>query len=474
MNERPPASGATVSDLHSLTLVDVAESIRSGAVTSEAVTASCLARIDQFEPGLHSFAQVLSDTALASARQLDQQRSGGATCGPLHGVPIAIKDIIDLAGCVTAAGTTVYVDNVASTSAPIVERLIAAGAVIIGKTQLTEGAYGRHHPDIAAPVNPWHADYWSGVSSSGSGVAVSAGLAFGALGSDTGGSIRFPSAACGLVGLKPTYGRVPRAGVFPLAETLDHIGPMTRSVADAGVLLAVVAGEDSRDATSLREPFSPLPAASDLRGVRIGYDRQFAEAGVDPAVVATMAEAVDAMRELGATVVDVEVPESARVLADSWWLSCGVEVAQAHARTYPSRQSEYGPALVSLIEQGLKATRTDYDYLQGLRGVFRREFEALFADCDCIAVPTMTSPTQTVAAMEDPTSHAELANGLLFTAPFDYSGHPTLTLPMAPDSRGLPRSFQLVAPLLGEASLLAAGAAVESAMGQVGVAPGFR
>lgn len=463
-----------MSELHRLTLIEVADAIRCGDLSSESVTAGCLERIRQFDSTLHSFAQVLSEPALAAARQLDLERSRGEFRGLLHGVPIAIKDIIDLEGSVTAAGTTVYANNTAATSATVTDRLSEAGAVIIGKTQLTEGAYGRHHPDIIAPVNPWHPEYWPGVSSSGSGVAVSAGLAFGALGSDTGGSIRFPSAACGLVGLKPTYGRVSRAGVFPLAETLDHIGPMTRSVADAAVLLSVIAGEDALDPTSLSEPLELSPAATDMRGMRIGLDRGFTETGVDPSVVAALSEALSIMRDLGAEIVEVDVPDTALLLADSWWLTCGVEVAKAHASTYPSKKSAFGPALASLIEQGLSAMQTDYEYLQGLRSVFRREFEALFSGCDFVAMPTMNSSTQKTEAMDNPIPSPELANGLIFTAPFDYSGHPTLTLPMSVDARGLPRSFQLVAPLLGEANLLSAGAALESGLGQLGVAPAFR
>lgn len=457
-----------------LTLTQAAAAIQAGDVSSERLTLDCLARIEQFEPELHAFAQLLAEPALAAACRLDEERGRGLLRGPLHGVPIGVKDLIDLAGTVTAAGTTVLAGNMASTSATVAQKLMTAGAVIVGKTQLTEGAYGRHHPQIPAPLNPWQQDYWSGVSSSGSGVAVSAGLVYGALGSDTGGSIRFPSAACGLVGLKPTYGRVSRAGVFPLAETLDHIGPMARCVSDVAALFEVIAGADARDPTSLSEPVTAFEPRTDLHGIRIGLDRSYAETGVDTEVVAALAEAIDAMRGLGADLVEVRVPDAARLLADSWWLSCGVEVARAHASTYPSQKEEYGPALASLIEQGLHASQTDYEYLQSIRGVFRRDFEHLYRQCDLIVMPTMNSSTQTAAAMEKSEPNADLVNGLTFTAPFDYSGHPTLTLPMSPNREGLPRSFQLVAPLLGEARLFSAGAAVESALGLLGVAPNFR
>lgn len=200
--------------MHYLTLSDVCRRIKSGALDSVTVTQAILDRIRTLEPEYRSFAMVLADEALATAERLDAKRHRGEPLGALHGVPVAVKDLLFTRGHVTASGTTVMRDLVPVENATVVDRLEQAGAVIIGKTQLTEGAYGTHHPDIEPPVNPWNPDLWTGVSSSGSGVSVAAGMAYGALGSDTGGSIRFPSACCGLVGIKPTYGRVSRYGAF--------------------------------------------------------------------------------------------------------------------------------------------------------------------------------------------------------------------------------------------------------------------
>lgn len=462
-----------MSDTHGLSLVEARAHAVSGALSAERLTRDSLDRIEQHDKTLRAFALVDAEFALQQARARDQARDDGRRLGPLHGVPIAVKDLIDLAGLPTASGTTVMADRIATSTATVVRNLLDAGAVIIGKTQLTEGAYGRHHPAIDAPINPWHADYWTGVSSSGSGVATSAGLAFASLGSDTGGSIRFPSAACGLVGIKPTYGRVSRQGVFPLAQSLDHIGPMARSVADAARLLGAMAGHDPLDASSLNDPDFSLPAEvpERLDSVRIGVDRSFVEVGVHAEVVAALDEALGTLTDLGVTVVDVVVPEAARLLADSWWLSCGVECAEAHRDFYPRRRAEYGPALAQLIDQGLEASAQDYALLQSVRDRFRDEFEALFGSVDLIAAPTMIAPTQTVVAMEDLAPDPALTNGLLFTAPFDYSGHPTLTLPLSPDERGLPRSFQLIGPLGGEAALVEVGLACERRAGSIGIAP---
>ena len=464
-----------MSDSHALNLVEARAHAVSGALSAERLTRDALDRIERFEPQLRAFAYLDAESAMAQAQARDKARDNGERLGLLHGVPIAVKDLIDIEGQPTASGTIVMAGRMATANATVVDKLLSEGAVIVGKTQLTEGAYGRHHPNVTAPINPWGADYWTGVSSSGSGVAVSAGLAFGALGSDTGGSIRFPSAACGLVGLKPTYGRVSRNGVFPLAESLDHIGPMTRCVADASRLLAAMAGSDPRDPTTLDDPtWSAGAEAPELTGLRIGVDPSYTREGVHSDVVASFEHALAELRALGAEIVELTVPAAARLLADSWWLSCGVECADAHRELFPERRSEYGPALAQLIDQGLNSSRADYDLLQNVRDRFRTEFEALFQRVDLVATPTMIAPTQTVQAMEDLTPDPDLANGLLFTAPFDYSGHPTLTLPLDTDERGLPASFQLIGPLRAEAALVGAGLAFETRLSPSSLAPDFR
>ena len=240
--------------LHYRSLAEVAGDIRAGALSSEEVTRHTMERIGRLEPRLHAFAHLRADEALKEAKAADFRKARGETLGPLHGVPIAVKDLCAMAGTPTRAGGFFSTGFKPDDTATVVTRLQNSGAIIIGKAQLTEGAWGTHHPDIPVPVNPWARDRWSGSSSSGSGVSVAAGLAYGAIGTDTAGSIRFPSACNHLVGLKPTWGRVSRHGVFPLSDTFDHVGPMTRSVLDTALMFAAIAGADPLDPTSRDEP----------------------------------------------------------------------------------------------------------------------------------------------------------------------------------------------------------------------------
>jgi amidase len=297
---------------------------------------------------------------------------------------------------------------------------------------------------------------------------VAAGLAAGAIGTDTGGSIRFPSSSCGLVGIKPTYGRVSRAGVFPLAESLDHIGPMTRHVGDAARMLQVLAGQDPRDPTTLPDPVPNYAAAiaQDVRGLSIGVDWELVSTGVEAAVLQTIRDALDAFVELGAEVVEVTVPASYQVLVQGWGITCAVECARAHQAYYPARKSEYGEVLAGLIDLGINASQSDYDALEDIRCQFRTEFDAVLERIDLFIVPCMPVPTPTVEEMDvavaSPDGRADI---ITFTAPFDYSGHPTITLPAGLADTGLPASFQLVGRTLGEATLIHAGSAYEQARG---------
>jgi amidase len=458
----------SVSELIYSSLGEVCARIKSGELSSVQVTQAMLERIGKLNPELHAYVMVLADSALDSATRLDQARTEGAPLGPLHGVPIAIKDLLYTRGFATASGTTVMRDFIPDEDATAVRRLRDAGAVLIGKTQLTEGAFGVHHPDLDAPRNPWNVDHWPGVSSSGSGVAVSAGLAYGALGSDTGGSIRFPSASCGLVGVKASYGRVSRHGAFPLAESLDHIGPMTRSVADAARLLQVLAGADPLDPTSLPDPVPNYASALDqpLAGLRIGVDWQYVETGVDAEVIEAVRDAVAVYTDAGAMVTEFSMPESHQRLVHEWALTTGVECARAHRNYYPARKSEYGPVLSSLIELGLSVTPESYQSLEALRIQFRAELDVLFEQTDLLICPNMPALAPTTLEMSDVSlQDPDRADFLTFTAPFDYSGHPTLTLPVGLSASRLPKSIQLIAGRLQESTLFRAGAGYERIAG---------
>jgi amidase len=451
--------------LHYKSIVEISELIRRGELRSSEITEAILNRIAKLDGEFHGYALVLGERAMAQAKSLDSEIAKGIWRGPLHGVPIGLKDLCYTNFAPTAGGTKVHAKFVPPFSATVVDRLERAGAVTLGKLKMTEGAYTSHHPDDQAPINPWHPDYWVGSSSSGSGVATSAGLCYGALGSDTGGSIRFPSATCGLTGIKPTWGRVSRHGVFPLADSLDHVGPMCRSAADAAAMLGVIAGVDVNDPTSLQAPVPNYLAGigDGIRGLKIGVDRKYTQDGIDPQVVAALHAAERALADLGADIREVRFPPYEK-LVSMWIPMCSVETAAAHLATYPSRKSEYGPDLAQLIEQGTSMRGIDIAAIHHERLKFSGSLAAMFRDIDLLLIPTMPVPIPTLTKMDeygaDPTV---LLSILRFTAVFDFSGSPTITLPMGMASDRMPLSMQLVGPHLSEDVLARAGYAFQSA-----------
>jgi amidase len=376
-----------------------------------------------------------------------------------------VKDLCHTKGIPTAAGMPLHKAHRPAGDATVVTRLRAAGAVLLGKLQLTEGAYGAHHPAIDPPVNPWSAAHWTGVSSSGSGVATAAGLCYGSLGSDTGGSIRFPSTMNGVTGLKPTWGRVSRAGVFALAESMDHIGPMTRSAGDAGAMLAAIAGADPDDPTAAHETVPDYLGVigEGVREVRIGIDRALIAAGADADMVRATEEAASVLTQMGSKVIDVAFPSPDAVVRD-WIPLCGVEAAVAHEATYPLRAAEYGPLLAGLLETGRSLDGRTVAKMLLHREAFRNQLNALFRNVDLLIVPVMNAAAPTLAdlaaAGREP---AAIEARLRFTAPFDMSGHPTLTLPGGQTKDGLPVGFQIVGRPMEEALILRAGHAFQQA-----------
>lgn len=446
-------------DWHYLELLAIGRRIQAKELSSVEATRAQLARIEQLDGKLKSYARLMSASALADAERADAEIGKGETRGPLHGVPIGVKDLCWTKGVPTAAGMPIHADFTPDEDATVVRRLRAAGAVILGKLQLTEGAYADHHPAIDPPVNPWNAAHWPGVSSSGSGVATAAGLCYGSLGSDTGGSIRFPSAANGLTGIKPTWGRVSRYGVFELAATLDHIGPMARSAADAGAMLGVIAGADVNDPTA-----SPLPVPNylagmkrGLSGLRIGIDAGWNSNRVDEPTRGVVAEAVRAVTELGGDIREVAFPDPEQVIAD-WFPLCGIETAVAHEKTYPARKDEYGPGLAGLIDLGLAQRGVDYQKIVLHRTAFAGRVAALFEGIDLLLVPTTAIASPTNAQMARLTEDPELISGLLrYTCPFDMTGSPTITLPGGFTAQRMPVAFQFVARHFEEDLLVRAG-----------------
>lgn len=451
-------------ELHYKSMSEISDMYRRKEVRPSEVTQSILNRIEKLDGQFHGYALVLAERAMAQAKQCDGEMAKGIWRGPLHGIPIGLKDLCYTTFAPTAGGTKIHAKFKPSFNATIVDRLELAGAVTLGKLKMTEGAYTSHHPDEQAPLNPWNKDYWVGSSSSGSGVATSAGLCYGSIGSDTGGSIRFPSATCGLTGIKPTWGRVSRHGVFPLADSLDHVGPMCRTAADAAAMLGVIAGSDVNDPTALAAAVPNYLAgiADGVRGLRIGVDRTYTQDGVDPQVVAALLEVERTLVDLGAEVREIRFPAYQK-LVSLWIPMCSVETAEAHLETYPSRKSEYGPDLAQLIEQGRSTSGVEIAGIHHERLKFSGALAKLFEDIDLLLIPTMPMPIPSLAKMSEYGADPSVLLSILrFTAVFDFSGSPTITLPAGLASDRMPLSVQLVGPHLSEDVLARAGHAIQS------------
>ena len=431
-------------DLHYLQLVELADLLRRREVTSVEVTRAQLERIDALESRLTSYARITPDQALAAAEKADAEIAAGRYRGPLHGVPLGIKDLFWTKGVPAAAGSTIFRDFVPVQDATAVARLRHAGAILLGKLQMTEGAYSDHHPAITPPQNPWNAEYWTGISSSGAAVATAAGLCYGALASDTGGSIRWPCSATGLTGIKPTWGRVSRFGMFELAASLDHVGPIARSALDAAAILAVIAGPDDQDPTTLADPECDHAAsARSIAGMRLGIDARWNSADVDASVHGALTEAEKVFRALGAEIVSVRVPDVTQAIID-WVPACALEAAVAHAGTYPSRRSEYGPVLASVIEAGRKVEAFDYQAIRLRRMALRGRFAHLFRTIDALLVPVQPFAPLTLDEISILGRQPDLILKLQrYTAPFDLTGHPTVTLPGGFTERDMPIGLQL-------------------------------
>lgn len=452
--------------LHYRTLTDISTAIASKQVSPVEVTTALLERITALDSTLKSYATVTAESALAAARKAEQEIHAGNLRSPLHGVPIAVKDLCFTKGVRTMGGAKVLADHIPDFDSTAVAKLKAAGAVLLGKLNLTEGAMGGYNPEFDIPKNPWNPDRWTGSSSSGSGVATAAGLCFGALGSDTGGSIRFPAAACGVVGLKPTWGRVSRHGVLTLAESMDHLGPMARSVADTAMLLQVIAGSDPNDPTALPHPVPdmlPHRNPDALHRIRIGFDEDYATAGIDRELADAVRAAVAVLSDQGADIITVRLPDVDEYVA-AWPTLCAAEAVAAHAATYPSQRDAYGPWFRGWLDMGASVTGAAYAAANALRAACTGHLAHLFQQVDLLVCPSMSAPPH-------PITPELLYGGYVprdpkfqrFTVPFNYSGAPTLSVPCGFSSEGLPLSLQFVGKPLSEPLLCHVGQIYERA-----------
>ena len=478
--------GAQRPELLDLTIDDAGARLRGRSLTSEELTATVLARIEATEPALHSFITVTPELALAQARAADQRLAKGEALGPLDGVPIAIKDIINTKGVRTTAGSRILEHFVSPYDATVTRRLRAAGAVCVGKTNCDEFAMGSSNENSAygGARNPWDTARVPGGSSGGSASAVAARQCLGALGTDTGGSIRQPASHCGVVGLKPTYGRVSRYGVIAYASSLDQVGPMARSVRDCAHLLGAIAGHDALDSTSVP---GPVPAyastlAGGVRGLRVGLPKEYFVEGMSSEVSEAVRGAVRQLEALGATVEEVSLPHTEYAVA-AYYLIATAEASSNLARYDGTRYGlrvDRSKGLLDMYQQtrgagfgtevkrrimlgtyALSAGYYDAFYLKGqkVRTLIRRDFEQVFARCQAIVTPT--APTTAFRLGEKVTDPLEMYLSDIFTISVNLAGLPGLSLPCGFDAQGLPIGLQIVGRPFDEETVLRTAYAYE-------------
>jgi len=461
--------GDPMNDLHWLGVMDLAGAIAAKKLSPVEVVSAHLARIGALDDRLRSYLAVFADTALAAARAAEVAVTAGRPLGPLHGVPVAVKDLYAVKGSPTTGGSR-FLKEPAPADCTVVARLRAAGAIILGKLNLHEFAYGPEGINLhyGTSWNPWDATThrMPGGSSSGAGVAVAAGLAPMGMGSDTGGSIRIPAACCGTVGLKPTYGRVSRAGVLPLSWSLDHAGPLTRSVADAAVTLAAIAGRDPADPSSAARPVPDYVAglAGPVRGLRVGLLREYVE-GSDPEVQAAVGAAAKALEDLGCRVEEVAIP-AARYAPGASTAILAAEATAYHEPLLRRHAAEYAPDVRRRLLVGRFLTATDYVRGQRARRLIRDDAEAVLRRVDCLLAPTLPIPAPPLTATEvrigGRTESPRVAL-TAFTRLFNLTGHPVVALPCGFSREGLPLSLQLVGRAFDEETILRLAHAYEGA-----------
>jgi aspartyl-tRNA(Asn)/glutamyl-tRNA(Gln) amidotransferase subunit A len=457
-----------MTDLHWLTIDDASRLLAKGEISSVELTRATLERIAETEPSVHAYAGVMRDSALAEAQRADAELAAGGGRGPLHGIPVGVKDLCFTAGFPTSAGSRVLEGFVPTYDAVVVAKLRDAGAVVVGKTVTHEFAYGQ---DVPPTRNAWEHHSYPGGSSAGSGVAVAVGSAFGAIGTDTGGSIRAPAAVNGVVGLKPTYGRVSRKGVFPMSPTLDTVGPLTRTVRDCALMLGAVAGRgDGSDVWALDEPVPDYAAAltADLDGVTIGVERSFFfYDAVAPDVRNRVNDAIDALTSLGATVREIEIDDIELSVPAGMSVLLG-DTSEWHQRLLRRQGSDYVRETRVMLELGELVSATAYVRSQRVRTLVQRGMRRAFDDngLDAILAPTLPLPSMPVDQLSvDLTGDGKTALSTFIHHNFvaNVVGIPALSVPVGFSSGGMPVAMQLFGRPFGEGALFRIGHAYQGA-----------
>ena len=455
-------------EIHFSSISAASELLKNRDISPVELTEHMLRRIEKLDIKLKSYVTVCGDQAMDSAKEAEKEILAGKDLGLLHGIPLAVKDLCHMAGIRTMGGLKVKRNFIPSFDSSVVVKLRRAGAILLGKAALTEGALSAYNPEFEIPVNPWGEKLWAGVSSSGSGVATAAGLCFGALATDTGGSIRYPSMASGVVGLKPTYGSVSRYGVMELAGSLDHVGPIARNVKDAAIIFEAIAGKDILDVTTTHDRASSivngLPA--DISNLSIGVDRRFIAAGTDVGLVKAINVAIDTYAGLGARIVNIEMPKSdPKKLRDLWLPIVGFEAVRAHADNFPARADDYGDYFRSVLDLGLSMDVSDYQLATKAKNEFTADFEAALDKVDAVICPAggfvfeadRDAQYGNREAMKDIIKHFQGQ----FTIPANLAGTPAIVVPCGFSDDKRPYALQLLGSKLSEEKLCRLGQAYE-------------
>lgn len=452
-------------ELHYLGITDLAKLIRDKKLSPLELTHYMLDRIKKVDCQLNSYAYVSTDLAVAAAHKAENEINDGLYRGLMHGIPIAFKDNCYLRNAAIAGGLSSERTFYPEYDATVVTKLLQAGAVPLGKLRMTEGALSGYPRGEPIPINPWRKDLWAGASSSGCGVSVAAGLCFAAIGSDTGGSIRLPAMANGVVGLKPTYGRVSRYGVLPLAQSLDHIGPFTRSSIDAAVVFDAISGFDSNDSTSLKDSLKPVLEGINrgVKGLSIGFDHNYGLDSVDPQLSEAMAKALITLEELGAEVKEVSIPHWTEEEQKAWLTICIFEAFVAQRNVYPEAlRGNYSDGMLKeFLDQGACISDSEYIDAMRIRDLFTRRFKSSLAGIDSLACSSGGVPFPFCLSSQYGGTH-ELKPLLEkieqeFVEPANFTGMPTLSIRCGISDEGLPLTMQLISHRLDESVLFRIG-----------------
>jgi aspartyl-tRNA(Asn)/glutamyl-tRNA(Gln) amidotransferase subunit A len=449
--------------LTDLSLRDVAQRLRRKEVSPVEVTQACLDRIQAVEDKLTAFVTLTADTAMEAAGQAEREIVAGQWKGELHGVPVALKDLYDIKGLPTTSSSKVRANYLAPDDSACTDRLRQAGAVIVGKTHTHEFAYGISTPTTR---NPWSIEHMPGGSSGGSAAIVAARGCYMGMGSDTGGSIRIPASVCGTVGLKPTYGRVSRYGVTSLSWSLDHVGPLTRTVADAAVCLNALAGHDPRDPGSADEPVMDYTTAlgSGVKGLRLGVPRNYYFDRVDPELEALVRAAIDRLRAEGVEVREIEIPLADQIMAVEFGL-CLPEASAYHMEMLRDRPDDYQPDVRLFLEAGELVPATRYIQALRVRQVMKDAWRRLFDQVDAIIAPAVAAPAtkigQETVTWSDGTEEPITPLFVRLSAPANVTGLPAMAVPCGFTQAGLPVGFQAIGRPFDEVTVIRIGDAYQ-------------